>query len=93
MVTNGNNRRRHHPHIQDDKNALIRTTLANQRTFLSYVRTALTFFVTGVGFLKFFETLITDIIGWVFIPIGVATFIVGVWRYNELRVRMKRLGG
>lgn len=91
MSTNGQERRKH-PHIHDDKNALIRTMLANQRTFLAYLRTALTIFVTGAGFLKFFDSLITDIVGWVFIPIGVATFVVGVWRYNELRLRMKRLG-
>jgi len=93
MLADGNNKRNHHPHLHDDKNALVRTTLANQRTFLAYLRTALTFFVAGVSFIKFFDSLIVEVVGWVFVPLSIATFVVGVWRYNELRVRMKRLGG
>lgn len=81
-----------HSHLHNDKDALVRTTLANQRTFLAYLRTALTFFVAGVSFIQFFDSLIVEIVGWVFVPLGVATFVVGVWRYNKLRVRMKRFG-
>ena len=92
MFANGHEKRLHHPHIADDKNALVRTTLANQRTFLAYLRTALTFFVAGLTFIRFFDSPIIEIIGWVFVPLGVATFVVGVWRYNELRVSIKRLG-
>jgi putative membrane protein len=92
MHTNGNHKKQH-PHLHDDKDALVRTTLANQRTFLAYLRTALTFFVAGLTFIRFFDSLIIEIIGWIFVPLGIATFLVGVWRYNELRVRMKRFGG
>ncbi|MFH1686261.1 MAG: DUF202 domain-containing protein [bacterium] len=77
--------------ITHDRDAIHRTILANQRTFLSYLRTALTFFVTGVGFLKFFDSLVMEILGGLFIPIGIATFIVGIVRYNKLRVRMARM--
>lgn len=78
--------------ITHDRDAIHRTILANQRTFLSYLRTALTFFVAGIGFLKFFDTLILEIVGWVFIPIGITTFVVGIIRYNKLRVRLVRMG-
>lgn len=78
--------------ITHDRDAIHRMILANQRTFLSYLRTALTFFVAGISFVKFFQEFIIEIIGWVFIPLGLATFIVGVFRYNHLRVRIARMG-
>jgi putative membrane protein len=78
--------------IAHDRDGIIRTTLANQRTFLAYIRTALTLFVAGVTFVRFFDTLVVVIIGWVFIPLGLATFSVGLWRYNALRLRMQRAG-
>ncbi len=77
--------------ITHDRDAIHRTIMANQRTFLSYLRTALTFFVAGISFVKFFEVLIVEIIGWAFIPIGIATFFVGLARYNKLRVRLARM--
>jgi putative membrane protein len=76
--------------IAHDRDAVIRTVLANQRTFLAYIRTALTLFVAGVTFVKFFESLVVVIIGWIFIPLGVATFFVGLWRYNVLRMWLRR---
>jgi hypothetical protein len=45
-----------------------------------------------VTFVRFFDHLVVVIIGWAFIPLGVATFFVGLWRYNVLRLRMKRAG-
>jgi len=77
--------------ITHDRDAIHRTILANQRTFLSYLRTALTFFVAGISFVKFFEYVIVEVIGWIFIPIGVITFVVGLYRYNKLRVRLFRM--
>ncbi len=78
--------------ITHDRDAIHRMILANQRTFLSYLRTALTFFVAGITFVKFFQELIVELIGWVFIPLGLATFVVGIYRYNQLRVRIVRMG-
>jgi len=77
--------------ITHDRDAIHRTILANQRTFLSYLRTALTFFVAGISFVKFFGNIIVEVIGWAFIPIGIATFVVGLLRYNKLRVRLIRM--
>lgn len=71
--------------------AIDRTFLANQNTFLAYIRTALTLFVAGVTFIRFFESLVIEVIGWVFIPIGVITFFVGLKRYNVLRVALDQI--
>jgi len=77
--------------ILRDHLAADRTTLSNQNTFLAYVRTALTLFVAGVTFVRFFETTLVEIIGWIFIPAGIATFFVGLYRYNRHRIILNRL--
>jgi len=77
--------------ILRDHLAADRTTLSNQNTFLAYVRTALTLFVAGVTFVRFFEMTLVEIIGWIFIPIGIATFFVGLYRYNRTRIILNRL--
>jgi putative membrane protein len=63
--------------------ASFRTILANERTVLSYVRTALTLFVVGVTFVHFFENNIIVIVGWIFIPLGIITVVIGIFRYNR----------
>jgi uncharacterized membrane protein YidH (DUF202 family) len=65
---------------------LIRTYLANERTFLSFIRTALTIFIVGVTFIKFLDVLALEIIGWAFIPIGIITFFVGLVRYIRVKL-------
>jgi putative membrane protein len=68
--------------------ATDRTKLGNQNTFLAYVRTALTLFVAGVTFIRFFESVVVETIGWIFIPVGLLTFTIGTIRYNRLRVAL-----
>ena len=77
--------------ILRDHLAADRTVLANQTAFLAYIRTALTFFVAGVTFIRFFDVSVVEIIGWVFIPASVLTFWLGLFRYNRLRVDLERL--
>ena len=71
--------------ILRDHLAIDRTVLANQNTFLAYLRTALTLFVVGLTFVRFFDHRVIVIIGWAFVPLGIATFFVGLLRYNRLR--------
>lgn len=68
--------------------AIDRTILANERTFLAYLRTALTVFIGGVTFIKFFENIVIEIIGWIFVPIGILTFIVGTIRFQKFKKQM-----
>lgn len=65
--------------------AAVRTKLANDRTLLAYIRTALTLFVAGVTFIRFFDNRIIEIIGWVFIPFGIINVILGIARYNATK--------
>jgi putative membrane protein len=66
---------------------LIRTYLANERTFLSFIRTSLTLFIMAFTLIRFVETPFFVWIGWVFVGFGIATFFVGLTRY----IRMKTL--
>jgi len=77
--------------ILRDHLSVDRTTLSNQNTFLAYIRTALTLFVAGITFIRFFDNLAVEIVGWSFVPIGIATFIVGFIRYNRLRITLRRI--
>ncbi|OGK11917.1 hypothetical protein A2954_06485 [Candidatus Roizmanbacteria bacterium RIFCSPLOWO2_01_FULL_37_12] len=70
--------------ILRDYLAADRTMLAVDRTFLSYIRTALYLFVAGVSLAKFFDSYLIQVIGWVLIPSGILTFIVGLERCTEM---------
>ena len=79
--------------ILRDHLAVDRTALANERTFLAYARTALTLFLAGVTFIKFFDTPALTILGWAFLPLGVGTFAFGLYRFRSLSVRIKKTRG
>ena len=82
------------PYARFDRESLIirdllaidRTVMANTRTFLAYIRTALTLFIAGVTFIHFFEPRILFLLGWLFIPVSGVVFLLGAVYY----VRMKR---
>lgn len=66
-----------------DHLAIGRTTLANERTLLAYIRTAMAAFIAGVSLIKFFDSIIIEIIGWIFVPSGIITIIVGLIRFQK----------
>lgn len=74
--------------ILRDYLAIDRTILANERTLLAYVRTALSLFVAGISFVKFFDSLPMTVVGWVMVPVGIAVLVIGIIRYQQMRVAM-----
>lgn len=72
--------------LRDDL-AVDQTTLSNERTLLSYWRTALQCVVGGVSLLKFFNQPTAVILGWIFLPLGLVLGVVG----TVLFVRRRRL--
>jgi putative membrane protein len=72
--------------ILRDHLALDRTRLANERTLLSYLRTALMLLVAGASAVKFVGQS-RDVIftGWLFIVLAFAVAIIGTWRFLETR--------
>jgi hypothetical protein len=51
---------------------------------LAFWRTALTLFIAGLTFLQFFENYIFQVIGWIFIPTGMAVFLQGIRVYRKM---------
>lgn len=70
--------------ILRDHLALDRTILANERTLLAYVRTAFTVFVVGLTFIKFFDDLFFIMVGFLFIPLGLLVFVIGIRKYRQM---------
>jgi putative membrane protein len=70
--------------------AIDRTILANERTFLSYTRTSLTMIVPGLTFLHFSNSLALSLTAWLFIPLGLVTFIYGMVRFWQKKTIIKK---
>lgn len=69
------------------------TSLSNERTLLVYVRTALAFVAAGVALIRFFEDPGMVVIGWIFIPVGIAFLVFGIFRFNHVRRTLRRQWG
>ncbi len=72
-----------------------RFTLANERTFLAYVRTALAFFAAGTAILSFFDKVIGHraivvVVGSGLYALGVFTAGACYWRWRRLEMAMRR---
>jgi len=78
--------------ILRDQLAIDRTILANERTFLAYCRTALALMITGAGVMKFFESGLWQIAGWVLIGVGVIVAGIGVWRTSAMAKNIASAG-
>jgi len=77
--------------ILRDLLAADRTQMANERTLLAYMRTALTLFIAGVSFIQFFSNIVIVYIGWIFIPIGVIVAATGVKGYYRIKSPLDEL--
>ena len=64
-----------------DQLAIERTKFANERTFLAYIRTAMTLVLGGFSLTQFFENDIYKLIGVLFIPLGVLAGFYGFRRF------------
>lgn len=74
--------------ILRDHLAADRTVLANERTFLAYVRTALALVVSGLTLIHFFKDATTTVIGWILMPLGAVTLVVGIRDYWRMKRRI-----
>jgi putative membrane protein len=71
--------------ILRDPLAADRTILANERTFLAYIRTAMTMLVGGISLISFFPTYLIKFVGALAIIPAIIMFVIGFERYTYLR--------
>jgi putative membrane protein len=83
--------------ILRDVLAVDRTRLANERTLLAWLRTALMELVSGITLIKLFEgVLLAEIIGFSLLPLGLITAAYGIHRFFRVRaliLNAERNGG
>jgi putative membrane protein len=69
-----------------------RTAMANERTFLAYIRTSLVLLITGGTIIRILGTKNIDLAaGYTFVILGVFVIIFGFIRFGMLRRRLERL--
>jgi putative membrane protein len=71
-----------------DRLARQRTELANERTLLSYIRTAMGFFIVGIPAVWWLELPGVQALGVVSLVAGVVFLGVGVWRFFTIKARI-----
>ncbi|MFO7744292.1 MAG: DUF202 domain-containing protein [Psychroflexus sp.] len=70
--------------------AMERTTLANERTFFSYIRTSFYLIIAGIAFIKLKDF---DPLSWVgYALFGISAFLLsfGIYRYQLLQRKLNR---
>jgi len=72
-----------------DQLALDRTRLANERTLLAYLRTALGLIALGAAALKVFHEPLMQILGAASVAAGILVVCIGAWRYRVLCRRLR----
>jgi putative membrane protein len=74
--------------ILRDYLALERTKLANQRTFLSYIRTSLYLVLGGIAFLQLQDFANIRWVGYATLTLSVLMIIIGIYRFHLIRSRL-----
>lgn len=74
--------------ILRDHLALVRTRLANERTLMSYIRSALYFMLGGIALLKLKSYSELRFVGFLALGSCVVFLIIGIFQYLRLRRRL-----
>lgn len=73
--------------------AIDRTLLANERSFLAYIRTALTLFIASISLIKFFDAQPVKLVGEIFLAGAIVIFMQGLRRYKSKENILSELEG
>lgn len=80
-----------HQFILRDHLAIDRTMLANESTFLAYIRTGLAVSAAGATLLHFAGTSVPDFFGAGLLVSGVLIFVFGVARYQRMKKKITHI--
>ena len=76
-----------------DRLARHRTEMANERTLLSYVRTALGLLAIGVPAVWWFEEPVIQALGVLSLMMGLACVVIGIRRFLMFKTEINRQSG
>ena len=71
--------------------AIARTVLANERTLLAILRTALGCFLGGAGLFKFFGHPVYETVGILLIVISAVILFVGIRKYRKIKTTISAI--
>jgi len=74
--------------ILREKLALQRTILANQSTFLAFLRTAMYFLVAGISIKNFTTFQYGHLIEFVFVAISIILLTIGIINYRRQKIKI-----
>lgn len=78
--------------ILRDHLAIDRTVLANERTFLAYICTALALVIAGASTPHFLKDWWWVVAGWFLVASGCLVLVIGTWRFKNVRHDLVREG-
>ena len=73
--------------------AVDRTVVANERTLLGFIRTSLALLLTGASLIKFSDSNLLHITGWVVGGSAIPLFIAGAYHFVIRRAGLRPLMG
>lgn len=79
--------------ILREKLAIQRTHLANQTTFLAFLRTAMYFFVAGLSIDSFFSFKQTPLVMWFFFAVALVLILFGILNFLKNRTIVQQSEG
>ena len=75
--------------------AVDQTVLANERTWLSWLRTGLALLAGGLAVARFMKTALPDVtallVSSLLVVLSIAVFLLAAWRYGSIHLRMAQL--
>jgi putative membrane protein len=77
--------------IVRDYLAADRTALANERTFLTYVRTALVLAAAGGSLIHFLDSLVWEALGALLLVVAMFTLAWGIYQFRHYNRRLKNV--
>ena len=77
-----------------DTLALERTRMANERTFLAYIRTGLSLLAAAAVLFQFFSKINSYVATvWVLVVLGVLVLVIGLLRFYTVKAELNRYAG
>jgi putative membrane protein len=77
--------------ILRDYLALDRTKLANERTFLAYMRTVIGLVASGTAMNEILQTAWVHVLGWICLALAPVCLFFGVFHFIRMKLKMDKL--